>query len=97
MHGNKLNFHCLFCLPEFDVYNLLYLIFVLKDVIDKSRNSKLGQRKTIFLIAAIIIAAIILVVIFLIIPEENELEKINTNYLPPDCYSLNGKIICPKS
>jgi len=48
------------------------------------------------LIAAIIIAAIILVVIFVIIPEKNELEKTNTNYLPPDCYSLNGKIICPK-
>jgi len=56
----------------------------------------LGQLKTILLIAAIIIAAIILVVIFVIIPEKNELEKTNTNYLPPDCYSLNGKIICPK-
>jgi len=56
----------------------------------------LGQRTTILIIAAIIIAASILVVIFLIIPEKNELENANTNYLPPDCYSLNGKIICPK-
>ena len=51
---------------------------------------------TILIIAAIIIAAIMFVVIFLIIPEKNELEKANTNYLPPDCYSLNGKITCPK-
>jgi hypothetical protein len=48
------------------------------------------------IIAAIIIAVGILVVIFLIIPEKDELEKANTNYLPPDCYLLNGKIICPK-
>jgi hypothetical protein len=61
-----------------------------------SRNAILGQRTTILIIAAIIISVGILVVIFLIIPEKNELEKANTNYLPPDCYSLNGKIICPK-
>ena len=64
--------------------------------VDKSRYPRLGQRMTIVIIAAIIIAATILVVIFLIMPEKNELEKANTNYLRPDCYSLNGKIICPK-
>ena len=64
--------------------------------IDKSRYPRLGQRTTIMIVAAIIIAATILIVIFLIMPEKNELEKANTNYLPPDCYSLNGKIICPK-
>ena len=64
--------------------------------VDKSRYLRLGQRTTIMIIAAIIIAATILVLIFIIIPEKNELEKTNTNYLPPDCYSLNGKIICPK-
>jgi hypothetical protein len=48
------------------------------------------------IIAAIIIAATILVLIFIIIPEKNELEQTNTDYLPPDCYKLNGKIICPK-
>lgn len=68
----------------------------LRDHFDNSRNAILGQRTTILIIAAIIIAVGILVVIFLIMPEKNELEKANTNYLPPDCYLVNGKIICPK-
>ena len=65
--------------------------------IDKSRNSILGERTTILIIAAIIIAISMFVVIFIIIPEKNELDNTNTNYLPPDCYSLNGKTICPKT
>ena len=64
--------------------------------IDKSRYPRLGQRTTIMIVAAIIIAATILVLIFIIIPEKNQLEQTNTDYLPPDCYKLNGKIICPK-
>ena len=67
-----------------------------RDDVDKSRYPRLGQRTTILIIAAIIIAAGILTVVFRIIPEKNELENTNTNELPPDCYSLNGKIICPK-
>jgi hypothetical protein len=51
---------------------------------------------TIMIIAAIITAAGILVLTFIIVPEKNELEQTNTDYLPPDCYKLNGKIICPK-
>ncbi|HEX5920893.1 MAG TPA: hypothetical protein VFY55_03855 [Nitrososphaeraceae archaeon] len=64
--------------------------------VDKSGYTRLGQRTTITIIAAIIIAATILVLIFIIIPEKNQLEQTNTDYLPPDCYKLNGKIICPK-
>jgi hypothetical protein len=45
------------------------------------------------IIAAIVIVVTILVVISVIIPEKNEMEKSNTNYLPAICYSLNGKII----
>ena len=64
--------------------------------VDKSRYPRLGQRMTIVIIAAIIIAATMLVLIFVIIPEKNQLEQTNSDYLPPDCYNLNGKIICPK-
>jgi flagellar basal body-associated protein FliL len=68
----------------------------LRGDVDKSRDPRLGQLMTILIIAAIIIAVGILVLIFIIIPEKNEMEQTNTDYLPPDCYKLNGKIICPK-
>jgi uncharacterized membrane protein YukC len=47
------------------------------------------------IIAAIIIAATIFALVFFFMDKNNELENTNTNYLPPNCYSLNGEIICP--
>ena len=66
---------------------------------DNSRIPRLRQRKTLLIIAAIIIAATIFVLVFFFMDENNELENTNTNtntnYLPPNCYSINGEIICP--
>ncbi len=62
---------------------------------DNSRIPKLRQRKTQLIIAAIIIAATIFALVFFFMDKNNELENTNTNYLPPNCYSLNGEIICP--
>jgi hypothetical protein len=47
------------------------------------------------IITAIIIAVTIFAVGFFFMDENNELENTNTNYLPPNCYSVNGEIICP--
>ena len=64
---------------------------------NNSSISRLRQRKTLFIIAAIIIGATIFVLVFFFMDENNELENTNTNtnYLPPNCYSINGEIICP--
>ena len=62
---------------------------------DNSRIPRLRQRKTLLIIAAIIIAATIFALVFFFMDKNNELENTNTNYLPPNCYSLNGAIICP--
>ena len=66
---------------------------------NNSRISRLRQRKTLLIIAAIIIAATIFVLVFFSMNENNETENTNintnTNYLPPNCYSINGEIICP--
>ncbi|MDW0223605.1 MAG: hypothetical protein QOC40_10860 [Nitrososphaeraceae archaeon] len=63
---------------------------------NNSSISRLRQRKTLFIIAAIIIGATIFVLVFFFMDENNELENTNTNtnYLP-NCYSINGEIICP--
>ena len=64
-----------------------------RDNVDHSKISRLLQRKIILIIIAIIIAAAIFAVMFFFMDNDNQLEK--TKYLPPDCYSLNGKIVCP--
>jgi hypothetical protein len=65
---------------------------------NNSRMPRLRQRKKLLIIAAIIIAATIFVLVFFFMDENNELENTNTNtsYLPPNCYSINGEIKCPK-
>jgi flagellar basal body-associated protein FliL len=68
---------------------------------DNSRIPRLRQRKTLLIIAAIaaiIIAPTVFVLVFFFMDENNETgnTNTNTNYLPPNCYSINGEIICPK-
>jgi flagellar basal body-associated protein FliL len=60
---------------------------------EKVTTPKLRQRKVIMIIVAIIIAAAIFAVFFFV-GENNKLQGKN---LPPNCYSLNGEIICPNS
>ena len=62
---------------------------------DNSRIPRLRQRKTLMIIAAIIISATIFALVFFFMDKNNELENTNADYLPLNCYSLNGEIICP--
>lgn len=61
---------------------------------EKVTIPRLHQRKVILIIVAIIIAAAIFAVMFFFVGENNKLQNKN---LPPNCYSLNGEIICPNS
>ena len=63
--------------------------------VNNSRISRLFQRKIALIIIAIIIAATIWAMIFFFGDENNKSK--NTKYLPPNCYLLNDKIICPNN
>jgi len=63
--------------------------------VNNSRISRLLQRKITLIIIAIIVAAIIWAIMFFFGDENNKSK--NTKYLPPNCYSLNDKIICPNN
>lgn len=67
--------------------------------IDKSNQSKTFLRKSI-IVAIIIIISLVSVTLsvawFFLIPYARNLEDAN-NVQPPDCYSINGEQICPKS
>jgi len=66
---------------------------------DKSNQSKTFLRNNI-IVAIIIIISLVTVTLsvawFFLIPYARNLQDTN-NVLPPDCYSINGKQICPKS
>ena len=63
--------------------------------VNNSRISKLLRPKITLIIIAIIIAATIWAMIFFFGDENNKSK--NTKYLPPNCYLLNDKIICPNN
>jgi len=67
----------------------------LREGVNNSRISKLLQPKITLIIIAIIIAATIWAMIFFFGDENNKSK--NTKYLPPNCYLLNDKIICPNN
>jgi hypothetical protein len=64
---------------------------------DKSNQSKRFLRKNIIL-AIIIVAGsgIAFGVWFFLISDAYNSTNDSSNYLPPGCYSINGKQICPK-
>ena len=59
----------------------------------KSSLSKFNKRKLIVITLIISIAAIIIRMSFFFM---NEHYFGSTNFLPPNCYMINGKQICPK-
>ncbi|MGI0031060.1 MAG: hypothetical protein ACRD80_05705 [Nitrososphaeraceae archaeon] len=58
----------------------------------KSTLSKFNKRKLIVMTIIISVAAIIIGIWFFFIGEHN---FESTNILPPNCYMINGKQICP--
>jgi hypothetical protein len=64
---------------------------------DKFNQSKRFLRKNIILAIIIVAGAGIAVAVwfFFVSDAYNTINDTN-NYLPPDCYSINGKQICPK-
>jgi predicted secreted protein len=57
--------------------------------------SRFNNRLKTIIIIAVVVSGIIFG-IFYFAGHYNTLSDTTTNYLPPNCYSLNGKQICPK-
>ena len=66
--------------------------------VDKSNTSiRFFEKKLLLAIIIILVAGIISAVWFIFVSDTKiSLQKTENNVLPPDCYSVNGNITCPK-
>jgi hypothetical protein len=62
---------------------------------DSKQSRRLLSRRLILLIIIILVASIAFCVWFFFISGLTDNINKSANYLPPDCYSINGKQICP--
>ncbi|MGB5091137.1 MAG: hypothetical protein WBN72_09360 [Nitrososphaeraceae archaeon] len=60
------------------------------------RSTRFFGKRILFAIIIVLVAGLAFGLWFFFISDSNNAIENNDNYLPPDCYSLNGKQICPK-
>jgi hypothetical protein len=64
--------------------------------VDKSNpSSRFVSRKLILVTIIVLVAGITFGVWFFFISDSDNAIDTGDNFLPPNCYSLNGKQICP--
>jgi hypothetical protein len=66
------------------------------DVSNSKPTSKLADKR-VWLIIGIAVAVIVFAIWFFVISDAYNSFEGTKNSLPPNCYSINGKQICPKT
>jgi uncharacterized BrkB/YihY/UPF0761 family membrane protein len=65
--------------------------------VDKSDGSiRFFERKLFLVLIIALVAGIIFTASFVLVFDTQSEEVAKNNLLPPDCYSINGKQVCPK-
>jgi hypothetical protein len=60
-----------------------------------NRSTRFFGKRILLAIIIILIAGLSFAVWYFFISDSNNVEKNSDVYLPPNCYSVNGKQICP--
>jgi hypothetical protein len=66
-----------------------------EDVDNSNRSSRFYNRKLILGIIIVAVAGLTFGVWFFFISNSDNAIDTSENFLPPNCYSINGKQICP--
>ena len=66
-----------------------------KDVDNSNAPSRLFSRRLILAIIIVLVAGLTFGLWFFFISDSNDATENSNIYLPPNCYSVNGKQICP--
>jgi hypothetical protein len=66
-----------------------------EDVDKANRSSRFVSRKLILVTIIVLVAGITFGVWFFFISDSDNAIDTSDNFLPPNCYSVNGKQICP--
>jgi len=66
------------------------------DVESSNPSTKFFKRRLVFAIIIFLAAGLAFGFWFFFIYDSHDAVEKSENYLPPNCYSINGKQICPK-
>jgi len=66
-----------------------------REVDNSNRSTKFLSKKMMLVIIIVVVAGFVFGVWFFSISESDNAIQNSENYLPPNCYSVNGKQTCP--